>query len=88
MLRAEGYGDSIEVSSEGIWCEGCQQHHAVTGLAGHLRDAGAHEAGADHEQRRLTQVERAHGGRAGGCGGLRSVAPGRGRRQRRIGVGC
>ena len=32
VLRAEGYGDSIEVSAEGIWCEGCQQHHAVTGV--------------------------------------------------------
>ena len=32
VLRAEGYGDSIEVSADGIWCEGCQQHHAVTGV--------------------------------------------------------
>lgn len=31
-LRSEGYDDSIEVSVEGIWCAGCNQHHAVTGV--------------------------------------------------------
>lgn len=29
MLRAAGYNDSIEVSADGIWCEGCNQHHPV-----------------------------------------------------------
>jgi hypothetical protein len=32
VLRADGYGDSIEVSVDGIWCSGCQQTHSVTGV--------------------------------------------------------
>jgi hypothetical protein len=32
ILRADGYGDSIEVSADGIWCHGCNQHHPVTGV--------------------------------------------------------
>jgi hypothetical protein len=32
LLRAEGYDDSIEVSAQGIWCEGCKQNHTVTGV--------------------------------------------------------
>jgi hypothetical protein len=32
-LRADGYDDdSIEVSIDGIWCNGCNQHHPVTGV--------------------------------------------------------
>ena len=31
-LRAEGYGESIEVSENGIWCKGCQRFHAVDGV--------------------------------------------------------
>ena len=32
LLRADGYDDSIEVTADGIWCQGCAQHHAVTGV--------------------------------------------------------
>ncbi|HEY0521318.1 MAG TPA: hypothetical protein VGC84_17645 [Ilumatobacteraceae bacterium] len=32
LLRAEGYDDSIEVSSAGIWCRGCNRFHPVTGV--------------------------------------------------------
>ncbi len=32
LLRSEGYDDSIEVSAKGIWCAGCNQNHAVTGV--------------------------------------------------------
>ena len=32
LLRSEGYDDTIEVSADGIWCGGCNQHHAVTGV--------------------------------------------------------
>ena len=32
LLRADGYDDGIEVSDEGIWCAGCNLHHAVTGV--------------------------------------------------------
>ena len=32
LLQSEGYGDSIEVSVEGIWCKGCNMHHSVTGV--------------------------------------------------------
>ena len=32
LLRLEGYDDTIEVSADGIWCGGCNQHHAVTGV--------------------------------------------------------
>jgi hypothetical protein len=32
LLGAEGYGDSIEVTVEGIWCAGCNRLHDVTGV--------------------------------------------------------
>jgi hypothetical protein len=32
LLRAEGYDDSIEVSADGIWCNGCNRYHDVTGV--------------------------------------------------------
>ncbi len=32
LLRSQGYDDTIEVSADGIWCGGCNQHHAVTGV--------------------------------------------------------
>jgi hypothetical protein len=32
-LRADGYDDdAIDVSAAGIWCKGCNQFHAVTGV--------------------------------------------------------
>ena len=32
LLGIEGYGDSIEVSADGIWCRGCNRLHDVTGV--------------------------------------------------------
>ena len=31
-LAAEGYGDSIELTVDGIWCSGCNRFHEVTGV--------------------------------------------------------
>jgi hypothetical protein len=32
LLEADGYGASIEVSVDGIWCGGCNRFHDVTGV--------------------------------------------------------
>ena len=32
LLGVEGYGDSIEVTVDGIWCDGCNRLHEVTGV--------------------------------------------------------
>lgn len=32
LLRADGYGDSIEVSADGIWCGGCNCTHPPSGM--------------------------------------------------------
>lgn len=32
LLRDEGFGDSIEVSVDGIWCAGCHQVHLPSGI--------------------------------------------------------
>jgi len=36
---------------------GVEQHHGVAGLRGNLSDAGAHDAGADHQHRRTLKRE-------------------------------
>jgi hypothetical protein len=32
VLQADGYDDSIEVSVDGIWCEGCNRSHPPAGI--------------------------------------------------------
>jgi len=32
LLRDEGFGDSIEISADGIWCSGCNRMHPPTGI--------------------------------------------------------
>jgi hypothetical protein len=31
-LIADGYAEGIEVTAEGIWCNGCRQHHPAAGM--------------------------------------------------------